>query len=74
MAPDDKKTFLEAAEDEQGGLFSDFVSFMKENAKWWLAPFLIVFLLLGVLLIFGSGALLPSATARALRAIASCKC
>lgn len=56
---DEKRTFLEAAEAEQGGLFSDFFSFMKENAKWWLAPFLIVFLLLGVLLIFGSGAIAP---------------
>ncbi|MDP6930750.1 MAG: DUF5989 family protein [Planctomycetota bacterium] len=40
-------------------MFSDAWGFMRENAKWWLLPFLIVFGLLGILLIFGSGAAAP---------------
>ena len=56
---DDRQEFLNAADESQGGLISDFIGFMRENAKWWLIPFLIVFALLGALLIFGSGAVAP---------------
>jgi hypothetical protein len=52
-------SFLEASKQSKGGLFSDAWGFMRENAKWWLLPFLIVFGLLGILLIFGSGAAAP---------------
>ena len=52
-------SFLEASKQSKGGLFSDVWGFMRENAKWWLLPFLIVFGLLGILLIFGSGAAAP---------------
>ncbi|MEJ8841067.1 DUF5989 family protein [Lacibacter sp. H375] len=31
----------------------DMWSFLKERKKWWLAPIIIVMLVLGVLLIFG---------------------
>ncbi len=56
---DDRQDFLDASEESRGGLFSDFFAFMKENAKWWLIPFVIVFTLLGALLIFRSGAIAP---------------
>lgn len=51
--------FLDAAETSSGGLMSEFMSFMKDNAKWWLLPFLIVFGLLGIALILGSTGAAP---------------
>ncbi len=36
----------------------DLWSFMKERKKWWLLPMVIVLLLIGVLLVFGSGSAL----------------
>ena len=39
------------------GILSEFVCFLKENKKWWLAPIIVVFLLFGVLIILaGTGA------------------
>lgn len=32
---------------------------MKDNAKWWLIPFLVVFGLLGVLLVLGATGAAP---------------
>ena len=45
--PSNDQSFLDATENESGGLISEFFGFMRENAKWWLLPFLIVFGLLG---------------------------
>ena len=57
---DPKQTFEEAANNaESGGLVSEFMSFMKDNAKWWLLPFLIVFALLGLLLLAGATGAAP---------------
>lgn len=47
--------FLKAAGQEERGLIAEFWSFMAENKIWWLAPILIVFLLVGVLLVIGAG-------------------
>ncbi len=58
-APEVGDSFLDATKEAQGGLLRDFFDFMSENAKWWLLPFVIVFGLLGILLIFGSGAIAP---------------
>lgn len=53
-----RQSFEEAVQESQGGgLISDFWAFMRENAKWWLLPILVVFALLGVLLaLMGTGA------------------
>lgn len=51
--------FLDATENSGGGLMGEFFGFMKDNAKWWLLPFLIVFGLLGVALILGSSGAAP---------------
>jgi len=54
------KTFEEATEDHRdGGLISEFIGFMRDNAKWWLIPFVIVFALLGALLLFSGSAAAP---------------
>lgn len=51
--------FLDAAQDQERGLVSEFVMFMAENKMWWLAPILIVFGLLGVLLVLGATGVAP---------------
>ena len=59
MSEHQEQDFLSATETESPGLMGEFVGFMKENAKWWLLPFLIVFGLLGVALILGSTGAAP---------------
>ena len=54
------QSFLDASKQSSGGgILSEFFGFMRENAKWWLLPFLIVFGLLGVALILGSTGAAP---------------
>ena len=36
-------------------LLKDFAGFMKERKKYWLAPIVIVLLLLGLLIVFAHG-------------------
>lgn len=55
----ESQSFEEAAQGEQRGIFGEFIGFMKENAKWWLTPFLIVFVLLAVVVILGSTGAAP---------------
>ena len=42
----------------RGGLASELWAYMRVRKKWWLAPILIVMLLLGALLIFAQGSAL----------------
>ncbi len=56
---EEDQSFEEATEEHRGGLISEFIGFMRDNAKWWLIPFLIVFGLLGALLIFSGSAAAP---------------
>jgi len=58
--PADQQSFLDAsAKSGDAGLLSEFMGFMRENAKWWLMPFLIVFGILGIMLILGSTGAAP---------------
>lgn len=41
------------------GLAGEFVSFLKENKKWWLAPIILSVLLLGLLILLGGTAAAP---------------
>ena len=54
-----KEDFLQAAQEEERGLISEFVMFMAENKMWWMTPILVVFGLLGVLLIVGATGVAP---------------
>jgi len=58
-AKDQKDEFLQAATEQDRGLVGEFIAFMAENKMWWLAPILIVFGLLGVLLILGATGIAP---------------
>ena len=42
----------------RGGLASELWAYMRVRKKWWLAPILIVMLLLGAMLIFAQGSAL----------------
>lgn len=37
----------------------DLWNYLKERKKWWLAPLIIIFILIGVLLILGGTSLAP---------------
>jgi hypothetical protein len=58
MTRDNEQNFENLAQStKSGGIVSEFIAFMKENAKWWLIPFLIVFGLLGIVIVLaGTGA------------------
>jgi hypothetical protein len=56
----DKATqFEQAAEERRPGFFAEFWDFLKHNKKWWLAPILIVLLLIGLLVVLGGTSLAP---------------
>lgn len=44
---------------KQTGIVGEFFEFMKDNAKWWLIPFLVVFGLLAVVIVLGSTGAAP---------------
>ncbi|MHC4069128.1 MAG: DUF5989 family protein [Planctomycetota bacterium] len=44
---------------KRGSLLSEFWFFLKHNKKWWLLPLLLAFLLLGILVMLGSGSIAP---------------
>jgi hypothetical protein len=54
-----KPSFQEAAQGQEQGLVAEFVQFLKENKKWWLAPILIVLLMMGALILLSGTAAAP---------------
>lgn len=56
---DAKNRLAEQARSARAGLASEFVAFLRENKKWWLAPILIVTLGLGALILLGGSAAAP---------------
>lgn len=48
-----------AAENSQGGFFSDLWGFLRDNKKWWLLPIVIVLLVFGVLIFLSGTGLAP---------------
>jgi len=39
-------------------ILAEFWGFMRERKKWWLAPFLVVILLLSLIIVFAQGSAL----------------
>jgi predicted cobalt transporter CbtA len=59
-SPNDPKDFAsQAAEGEDSTLVGEFVEFLKDNKKWWLAPIVISVLGLGLLVLLGGSAAAP---------------
>ncbi len=42
----------------KGSLVGELWSFMKARRKWWLAPIIVIMLLVGMLLVFAQGSVL----------------
>lgn len=49
----------QAAEEGRTSLIAEFVEFLGQNKKWWLAPIVISILLLGALVMLGGTAAAP---------------
>jgi hypothetical protein len=39
-------------------LLKEFFAFLKQEKKWWLAPLVVLLLVLGALIVFSSGSVL----------------
>ena len=48
-----------AAREYRGGIASEFLYFLKTSKKWWLMPFVVLFLLFGLLMLLSSTAAAP---------------
>ena len=51
--------FAAQASGDRVGLGGEFVAFLKENKKWWLAPIIVSILGLGALVMLGGTAAAP---------------
>jgi len=54
-----KDDFAAQANEERTGLAGEFLDFLKDNKKWWLAPIIISILGLGLLVMLGGTAAAP---------------
>jgi len=59
MSEERKDDFVAQASEDRSGIVSEFVDFLKENKKWWLAPIIISILGLGLLVVLGGTAAAP---------------
>lgn len=57
--PEKNDFAAQASAKQSGNLASEFVDFLKENKKWWLAPIVISILGLGLLVMLGGTAAAP---------------
>jgi hypothetical protein len=56
---DDERQFERSAGQARAGLAREFVDFLKNNKKWWLAPIVIVIVLFGLLVLLSGTAAGP---------------
>lgn len=56
---DASQIFENEAESEQPSVLREFVDLLRDNKKWWLAPILLVLLLVGLLIILGGTGAAP---------------
>ena len=59
MADEEKDDFSAKAGESRSGLTTEFVDFLKDNKKWWLAPIIFSILGLGLLVLLGGSAAAP---------------
>lgn len=55
----EKDDFTSQAGGARTGLGSEFIDFLKDNKKWWLAPIIVSILGLGLLVMLGGTAAAP---------------
>jgi len=51
--------FANQVEGESPGIVREFVDFLRYNKKWWLTPIILVLILVGLLVAFGSSPAAP---------------
>ena len=51
--------FTEQAQAAQRGLIREIFEFLRHTKKWWLAPVIVILMLVGVLFALGSTAIAP---------------
>ena len=56
---DRENDFAAQSTEDRVGLVTEFVDFLKDNKKWWLAPIIISILGLGLLVLLGGTAAAP---------------
>jgi len=54
-----KSGFQQLSEEKSPGLLAEFYDFLLHNKKWWLAPIIIVLLLLGLIAVIGGTGAAP---------------
>ena len=61
MSDDPKKfaAFASQSRKRRSGLLGEFLGFLMENKKWWLAPIIVAVLILGLLVVLGGTAAAP---------------
>jgi len=59
MNDDPSNEMENLARGKRTGIVREFVDFLAENKKWWLAPIIISVLLLGLLVLLGGSAAAP---------------
>jgi hypothetical protein len=50
---------VQATSEDRSSLVGEFIDFLRENKKWWLAPIIVSILLLGLLVFLGGTAAAP---------------
>jgi hypothetical protein len=56
---DKGKKFTAQSRKRRSGLLREFLGFLKENKKWWLAPIIVAVLVLGLLVVLSGTAAAP---------------
>lgn len=54
-----RSSLARKAEGRQSSIVGEFWDFLRTNKKWWLAPIVIVLLLVGLLVILSGSAMAP---------------
>jgi hypothetical protein len=59
MQEEEPKTIDDISDNQSQGLVKEFWSFLMHNKKFWLIPIIIVFVLFGLLIVFGGSSVAP---------------
>ena len=59
MSAEPNHSFEKQAKQKSPSLLTEFLSFLRDNKKWWLLPIVIVGIVLGILLFLGNTGVAP---------------
>lgn len=58
-ASDERAAFLAGGEKRSGGIAGEMLGFLRASGKWWLAPMIVVLLLIGLAIVLAGTAAGP---------------